>query len=109
MVAISQCVKFGVAITRASISGSAQSSRKSVVVFFNPHSRPPPLQQRRIGIASSDKPSPIIQPNPRHMVIIANFPGADQRDTNRIGGSLFHFHIEHGGRLIRGARGKRLE
>ena len=61
--------------------------------FLQPPFAPPPLQQRRIGIARGDKLRPIVQPNPRHMVIIANFPGADQRDPNRFGRRLFFGHI----------------
>ena len=40
-----------------------------------------------------DELRPIVQPNRRHMVIIANFSGADQGDPNRIGRRFFFRHI----------------
>ena len=40
------------------------------------------LEQRGIGIAGGDQLGPRIEPDRRHMVIIADAAGADARDSN---------------------------
>ncbi len=76
--------KFGVAMTTASISGSAQICSQSVVTFSTPHS----LRRASSNFASASQAATsvhaIVEPNAGNMVIIAHLAGADDRNSYRL-------------------------
>ena len=109
---IGWCVKFGVAMITASTSGIGTDRFEVGRDVVAAPVGAPLVEQLAAGVAHAGQPRPRIEPNRRHVVIIADRPRADDANANRIGcrmsGHVGRIEKEKVGRPVSQNAGTRL-